>query len=103
MSNVGLTPDIAKADGIPNPGKYTNVPSIQSAYDACDKLSGDPRVTCWANLDKTVMTDIVPWIPYRWATARFTVGPAVTQYVFDQFSGEPAWAHIALDPTKQVS
>ena len=103
LSNVGLTPDIAKADGIPNPNKYTNVPSIQTDYDACDKLSGDPRVTCWANLDKHVMNDIVPWIPYRWATARFTIGPAVSKYEFDQFSGEPAWAHIALDVTKQVA
>ena len=103
LSNVGLTPDIAKADGIPNPGKYTNVPSIQTDYDACDKLSGDPRVTCWANLDKHVMNDIVPWIPYRWATARFTIGPSVAKYEFDQFSGEPAWCHIALDTTKQVT
>jgi peptide/nickel transport system substrate-binding protein len=103
LSNVGLTSAIATADGIPNPGKYTNVPSIQTDYDACDKLSGDPRVTCWANLDKHVMNDIVPWIPYRWATARFTIGPSVTKYEFDQFSGEPAWAHIALDTTKQVS
>jgi len=103
LSLVGLTPAIAKADGMPNPNSYTGVPSIQTDYDACDKLSGDPRVTCWSNLDKKVMTTIVPWIPYRWATARFTIGPAVSQYVFDQFSGEPAWAHIALDTTKQVS
>jgi peptide/nickel transport system substrate-binding protein len=102
LSLVGLTPDIAKAVGLPA-SSATGVPSIQSDYDACDKLSGDPRVTCWVNLDKKVMTDIVPWIPYRWATARFTIGPAVTQYVFDQFSGEPAWAHIALDTSKQTT
>ncbi|MGZ4188857.1 MAG: ABC transporter substrate-binding protein [Actinomycetota bacterium] len=102
LSNVGLTPEIAKADGIPNPSKYSNVPSIQSDYDACDKLSGDPRVTCWANLDKKVTNEIVPWIPYRWATARFTIGPSVSKWEFDQFSGEPAWAHMAIDTTKQV-
>jgi peptide/nickel transport system substrate-binding protein len=101
LSLVGLTPDIAKSVGLPA-SIANNVPSIQSDYDACDVKSGDDRVNCWADLDKKVMTAIVPWIPYRWATARFTIGPAVSKWEFDQFSGEPAWCHMAVDTTKQT-
>jgi len=101
LSLVGLTPAIATSVGLPA-SRGNGVPSIQTDYDACDVKSGDERVNCWADLDKKVMNEIVPWIPYRWATARFTIGPAVSKWEFDQFSGEPAWCHMAVDTTKQT-
>ncbi len=47
------------------------------------------------------MEEIVPWVPYLDATNNDVLGPAVTNYVYDQFSGTDAWAHIAVDPSKQ--
>ncbi len=43
----------------------------------------------------------MPWIPYLDATNVDLLGPAVTNYDFDQFSSEQALAHAAVDPSKQ--
>ena len=31
------------------------------------------------------------------------IGPAVTEYAFDQFPTVVGYAHVAVDPAKQVS
>jgi hypothetical protein len=47
------------------------------------------------------MEEVVPWVPYLDATNIDITGPAVTQYDYDQFSGEAAWSKVAVDPSKQ--
>ena len=93
-SLLGLTPAIAKKDGIK--GDVTNVPSINGDLAKCSLLSGDPRVTCLAALDKKLTYDIVPWVPYLWSNAISVSSQNVTQFGFDQFGGTIAYAHVAV-------
>ena len=94
-SLVGLTPAIAKKVGAK--GNITGVPSIDGDITACQAIAAaQPNLHCWEGLDKKLMTDIVPWIPYLWATVTRITSTNVTQYVYDQFGTTPSYAHIAV-------
>jgi peptide/nickel transport system substrate-binding protein len=100
FSLTGLTKAQANKFGIP----YVSggVPSVDADIEACGKLQGDARLDCWANLDKKLTEEVVSWVPYRFANAVDTVSKAVTTYQFDQSVGEMAFAHLAIDPSKQT-
>jgi peptide/nickel transport system substrate-binding protein len=93
-SLVGLTPAIAKKVGAK--GSTSGVPSVDADIDHCQALTGGARLSCWENLDKKVMTKVVPWVPYLWAKVTRITSKNVTKYVFDQFGTTPAYAHIAV-------
>ncbi len=80
------------------------VPSIDADYDRCSVLPfGEERLNCWIELDKKLMNDIVPWVPYRWSKKTNIVSAAVTGYDFDPFGNDLSLAHVGIDPSKQVS
>lgn len=79
-----------------------SVPNADKKIDDCSALAGEARLDCWAELDKYFTENVVTWIPYRFATNVDTVATTVTKYVFDQFSGYTAYAHVSLDTSKQV-
>jgi peptide/nickel transport system substrate-binding protein len=93
-SLVGITPATAKQVGAS--GSVKGVPSVDADLDRCGALVGDPRMTCYAALDKKLTTKIVPWVPYLWATTHNVVGKDVTQWGFDQFGATTAYAHVAV-------
>ncbi|MBV8078788.1 MAG: hypothetical protein JO186_00250 [Actinobacteria bacterium] len=93
-SLVGITPAQCAADGVK--GDCTNVPSVNSQLDKCAALSGQPRLTCYENLDKYLMTNVVPWVPYLWSYVTRITSKNVTHYQFDQFATTPAYANIAV-------
>jgi peptide/nickel transport system substrate-binding protein len=93
-SLLGITPGIAKKTGAK--GDIASVPSINADLDKCGVLSGNPRVNCYAALDKKLTWNVVPWVPYLWSYAQSVSSKNVTKFVFDQFSGDPAWAHVAV-------
>jgi peptide/nickel transport system substrate-binding protein len=93
-SLVGITPAIAKAVGAK--GKLTGVPSVDSDINKCEGQIGQPRTTCWENLDKKLMTDVVPWVPYLWPNNVFIVGPKVTHWNYDQFTDGPAYSSVSV-------
>lgn len=100
FSYLGITDAQAKAMKFTLPAG--GVPSADADIDNCQKLpSGDARVTCWADLDKKLMNDVVPWVPYLWANNITVVSDAITKYEHDQFTGEMSLVHIAIDPAKQ--
>jgi hypothetical protein len=96
---VGLTAEQAKEFKIDYPAG--GVPSVDADIDACAAALGDERSACWVALDKKLMEEVVPWVPYLFANNTDLLGPAVTKWDFDQFSGEAAYAHVAVDPSKQ--
>jgi hypothetical protein len=98
-SLVGLTAELAKKDKIE--GTLTDIPSIDADIDKCNKLLDAERLTCWEDMDKNLMENIVPWVPYLDATNVDTIGPAVTKYEYDQFSGTTAYSRVAVDESKQ--
>ena len=51
-------------------GRITDVPSVERRPRQVRALVGDPRVSCYAALDKKLTTQIVPWVPYLWPTRR---------------------------------
>jgi peptide/nickel transport system substrate-binding protein len=83
-------------------GTTENIPSVDADIDACNEIIDDAeRNVCWEELDQKLMNEVVPWVPYLWANSDFVISEAVTHYVFDQNSTEPAWSRIAIDPSMQ--
>jgi peptide/nickel transport system substrate-binding protein len=83
-------------------GNLDGIPNVDADIDACVEVEDDDeRLQCWADLDKKIMEEVVPWVPYLDATNVDITGPAVTQYDYDQFSGEAAWSKVAVDPSQQ--
>jgi len=93
-SLVGLTPAIAKKVGAK--GNLTNVPSVDKDIDACSAKLADQRTQCWMNLDKKLMTQVVPWVPYLWPNNVFIIGPNVTHWNYDQFTDGPAYSSVSV-------
>ena len=68
-SLVGLTADQAKKDKI-EAATSTEIPSVDADIDKCNELLDDERLTCWEDLDKKLMEEVVPWVPYLDALER---------------------------------
>jgi len=98
-SLVGLTAAQARELGVAYPAG--GVPGIDADIERCAAEAGDARTRCWVALDRRVMEDIVPWVPYLSSRSVGVVGPAVTRWDFDQFGAETAYAHVAVDPARQ--
>ena len=95
-SMVGLTREHARGLGIEPPNR--KLPSVDADIDRCVAIIEEgPRADCWAALDRRLMTDIVPWVPYLEANKLIITSDAVSPYEFDQFSGEISFAHIGID------
>lgn len=100
-SLVGLTPEIAEGLEGFEPDT-TTTPSVDEDINRCATLLDQERVDCWIELDKKLMEEVVPWVPYLHATNIDIIGPAVTQWDYDQFSGEAALSKVAVDTNLQV-
>ncbi len=90
---VGATPAMLTDRGY----AVTDVPSAETQIDTCIPLTGDQRLQCWANLDKYLMEDVVPWVPYLFDNDVVVLSANVTNYSFDQFAGLPALDHLAVE------
>jgi peptide/nickel transport system substrate-binding protein len=96
FSLLGLTRSKASELGIDYP--TGGVPSVDADIDTCETIaSTDPnRNQCWANLDRKLVEQVVPWVPYLWSNALTVTAPSVTKYDFDQSSGEISLTQIAV-------
>jgi peptide/nickel transport system substrate-binding protein len=93
-SLVGITPSQCKTLHVA--GDCTNVPNVNSQLDRCSVLLDGARMTCYENLDKYLMTNVVPWVPYLQSYVVRIVSTSVTHYQFDQFPTTPAYSQIAV-------
>jgi peptide/nickel transport system substrate-binding protein len=94
FSLVGVTPEIAKS--VHATGNLAGIPSVDAQLDRCSLLAGRPRLSCYKSLDRYLMTQVVPWIPYYWRSTVHLIGPHVSKWSFDQFSGDIGYAHVAV-------
>jgi peptide/nickel transport system substrate-binding protein len=104
-SLIGVTPSQVSSLGIKLPAG-AQIPSVDADIDNCQKIpatQADQRNACWVGLDKKLMTDVVPWIPYLWSNVITTTAPSVTKYDFDQFSGQISLTQIAVNNKQTVS
>jgi peptide/nickel transport system substrate-binding protein len=96
-SLVGMTPKQAASFGIQYPAGGT-IPDVDADVASCERLAGDDpaRMACWVNLDKKLMEQVVPWVPYLWSNNITIVTPSVTRYVYDQSSSYISLPQIAV-------
>ncbi|MGE0025793.1 MAG: ABC transporter substrate-binding protein [Thermoleophilia bacterium] len=99
-SLVGITPELAHQVGARYPPG--GVPSVDKLAAACGREAAEARMACYEALDRRVMTEVVPWVPHQVLSKRTILGPAVTQFDFDESSSGIAWSHLALDPALQA-
>jgi peptide/nickel transport system substrate-binding protein len=101
---IGLTEERAKQLGV---DWYPNYPSVDEDIQRCEGIpaatQADQRVACFVELDKKIMNDVLPWIPYLWAKVITTTAPSVTKYEFDQFSGQISLTQSAVNNKQTVS
>jgi len=101
-SLVGITPGQCSKLGVKGDCKPFNaktgvgVPSIDKQLDRCAALIDPARTSCYSALDKTLMTKVVPWVPYLWSSVTRITSNNVTHYQFDQFSTTPAYGEISV-------
>jgi peptide/nickel transport system substrate-binding protein len=95
-SLVGMTRKQAADFGVQYPPE--TIPGVDADVNACEKLAGeDPaRTTCWVNLDRKLMEQVVPWVPYLWSNNITILTPTVTRYVYDQSSSYISLTQIAV-------
>jgi peptide/nickel transport system substrate-binding protein len=93
-SLVGLTQQ--QATRLKIKGTTSGVPSIDKQIENCAKRLGAARVSCYANLDRILTTQVVPWIPYLWRDQLNVLGPDVATWTFDQSAGLAGFGHVSL-------
>jgi peptide/nickel transport system substrate-binding protein len=101
-SLTGITQAQAGELGVTLPSEA--IGSVDADIDNCKQIALTDEqggLDCWNNVDKKLMEDIVPWVPYLWPNIITTISSAVTNWDFDQFSGSTAWSKVAVDASLQ--
>ena len=73
-----------------------NDPTVNSDIATCKAETGTQRGQCWGNIDKYLMENIAPIVPWRWGAQRYVFSNRVARYQFDQFAGGTALEQVAL-------
>jgi peptide/nickel transport system substrate-binding protein len=100
---VGL--DQAKAGelGIKFPSG-AQIPNVDADINTCqEKTDVNERTTCFVDVDKKLMEQVVPWVPYLWNKVVVITNPSVTKYEFDQFSTEISITEMAVSNKETMS
>jgi peptide/nickel transport system substrate-binding protein len=93
-SLLGATPDQLKEWGY----SVTEVPSVDDMVSKCQPLPvGDERVACWADLDKYLVEEVVPWVVWLFDNNVVITGPRVLNWTFDASAGIESLDHLALE------
>jgi peptide/nickel transport system substrate-binding protein len=95
-SLVGVTPAINASKKLGLKGNLNNVPSVDADIKACQPKIKQARIDCWEGVDKKLMTQVVPWVPYLWANNVTIVGPKVTHWQYDQYGDYTAYSQVAV-------
>ena len=96
-SLVGATPEQLKNWGY----EVATVPSVDDTMAECSSKTGDERVQCWADADRSLMETVVPWVPWWFVNAVSITSERIVNYSFDQFCGCDALDHFAIAPEAQ--
>jgi peptide/nickel transport system substrate-binding protein len=74
----------------------TDVPSADEQIAGCESLTGEERTSCWAEFDRYLMEEVVPWVPYLFDNDVDIVSTNVLNYTYDQFAAMIALDHVAV-------
>jgi peptide/nickel transport system substrate-binding protein len=75
-----------------------NDPTVNTMIDKCQPETGDSRNACWADMDKYLMENVVPWIPWRWGKNQYLYSNRISKFTVTQFSAGSDLTQIALTP-----
>ena len=79
----------------------TEMPSVDDKVEECSTLEpGDERFRCWAELDRQLMEQVVPWVPYLFDSNVSLISANVESFSFDQFAGIAAFDSMAVPGNK---
>lgn len=92
VSLVGAAPSQLEGWGY----HVTSVPKVDQKIGECLSIIGFAQERCWAELDQTLMTKIVPWVPQVVLQYQTVVSEHVVRYSVDQAFGWDALDQIAL-------
>ena len=93
-SLVGITAAIAAK--VKATGSIAGVPSADADIAKCNAALGAARIACWVAVDKKLMEEIVPWVPYLSANNLNIISSKVKTWNYDQFSDQTAYAHVSV-------
>jgi peptide/nickel transport system substrate-binding protein len=94
-SLIGITPAQAQQFRVRLPAG-AEIPNVDADVDTCLATGGDERIPCWVALDKKLMEEVVPWVPYLNVVDVHLISPKVTKWEYDQASGATSYAHVAV-------
>lgn len=99
---VGMTPDQAKECGVEDQynaatAEFGPFLSIDGKMDECVAKAASEVNTCFAEMDKTLMEDIVPWAPWGWGKNLIITGTTVTHYEYDAFGDVISLSWVAVN------
>ncbi len=94
---TGASPELLSKAGY----DVTDVPSVDDQIKAANAQTGDARYQAWADLDTTLMEQVVPWAPYLFDNNVDVTSARIINYSFDQFAGLAAYDQYAISPDAQ--
>ena len=95
-SSLGATQAQLQRWGSPD----SSIPDLDDRLARCSAIQAGPdRDGCWADLDRYLMEQIVPWVPVMNPNEQTIVSSHVTNFSFDQLGQMPALDHLATDRT----
>ena len=99
---VGLTAAKAKECGVESQynsatSQFGPIGSVDAKMNECVAKSSAEINACFAEMDKTLMEDIVPWIPWSWAQNLIITGTTTTHYEYDANGGVISLCWVAVN------
>jgi peptide/nickel transport system substrate-binding protein len=94
---LGASADLLTENGY----TVTEVPTVDPQIADANTQTGDARFQAWADLDSTLMEEVVPWVPYLFDNNVDVLSARIVNYSFDQFAGLAAYDHFAIAPEAQ--
>jgi hypothetical protein len=76
----------------------TAVPSVDDRIDRCMAMTGRDQTGCWAELDRYLMEDVLPEIPYGASETTMVVSKRVASFSYSVPTAGLALDRIALVP-----
>jgi peptide/nickel transport system substrate-binding protein len=100
---IGLTREQASKLRLAYPA--AGVPSVDADIQRCQAIlvtQIEARRSCWVDLDKKLMEQVVPWVPMVWDVVTILTAPSLTRYEFDQSTGEISLTRIAVNNKQRM-
>ena len=94
VSLLGATPAQLRGWGY----EVTSVPSADDRIDRCLAMVGLDQTECWADLDRYLMEEVVPVVPFASTESTHVVSERVASFSSSAATGELALDRIALVP-----